>query len=207
MWQELLGGGTKQVHVAAGELVFHPGRDPGIALIHAGVVRVFLVTPAGRQLTVRYARGGDLLGVVASLSGTEGLNAEAIADATLTMLTIEHLRSIATADHDLPWRVAQHVATWAAEAVGAMGDSLAKPMTARVAYHLSQMTLPAPDGRAVAHISHQRLADAVGTVREVISRELRTLRAQGVIDTGPELVVVIDQRRLERIAAGTAPRA
>ena len=69
-----------------------------------------------------------------------------------------------------------------------MGDSLAKPMTARVAYHLSQMTLPAPDGRAVAHISHQRLADAVGTVREVISRELRTLRAQGVIDTGPELV-------------------
>jgi CRP-like cAMP-binding protein len=207
MWQELLGGSTRQVHVAAGELVFQPGREPRIAVIHAGVVRVFLVTAGGRQLTLRYARASDLIGVVAYLSGTEGLNAEAIADATLTMLTAEHLRNVAARDPKLPWKLAEHVATWAADAVGTMGDSLSKPMTARVAYHLREMALPAPDGRAVAHISHQRLADAVGTVREVISRELRTLRTQGVIDTGPEIVTVVDERRLELIAAGTVPGA
>ncbi|HEY8755686.1 MAG TPA: helix-turn-helix domain-containing protein [Candidatus Dormibacteraeota bacterium] len=57
---------------------------------------------------------------------------------------------------------------------------------------------------AVAQISHQRLADAVGTVREVISRQLRTLRAQGVIDTLPGRVVIVNEARLDLIAAGSS---
>jgi len=65
-----------------------------------------------------------------------------------------------------------------------------------------QGTMRAPDGHAVAHISQQRLADAVGTAREVVTRELRTLRALGVIDTRPERVIVVDEERLARIAAG-----
>ena len=205
MWQELLGGTTKQVHVSAGELIFRAGRDPSIALILAGVVRVFTVTPAGRQLTMRYSRAGDLIGLGAVLAGSDAWNAEAIADTTLTMLTIEDFRAAAERNPHIPWEIAEGVAASAAEAVVMMADSSHKPMSARVASHLREMTLRAPDGRAVAHISHQRLADAVGTVREVISRELRTLRAQGVIDTGPEVVIVMDEPRLERIAAGTVP--
>jgi hypothetical protein len=57
---------------------------------------------------------------------------------------------------------------------------------------------------AVAQISHQRLADAVGTVREVSSHQLRTLRAQGVIDTLPGRVVIVNEARLDLIAAGSS---
>src|ERR1700736_6789695 len=205
MWQELLGGGTEQVQVAAGKLVFPSGQEPRIALILSGVVRVFIVTPEGRQLTTRYARTNDLCGLGALMAGIDGWNAEAIADTIVAMVTIERVRSVAARDPKFAWGLTERLAAWASEPLATRADSASKPMTARIAGHLLEVALPRPDGRAVAHISHQRLADAVGTVREVISRELRTLRAQGVIDTGPELVVVIDQRRLERSAGGTPP--
>jgi hypothetical protein len=64
------------------------------------------------------------------------------------------------------------------------------------------MSVRAPDGRLVAHISRQRLADAVGTVREVISRELKVLRTSQVIDTAGRSVTVLDEGRLASIASG-----
>jgi CRP/FNR family transcriptional regulator len=75
-------------------------------------------------------------------------------------------------------------------------------MATRVARHLAAVALRGPDGRAVARISHQRLADAVGTVREVISRQLNGLRTDGVIETQPGRVILVDEDRLEDIAAG-----
>jgi len=202
MWQELVGGGAEEVHIGARELVFRTGEAPKIGLILAGVVRTFTETLPGRQLTVRYARSGDLIGLAPSLSGTQRWGAEAITDSTLAMVTTQHLHSVAARDPQLAWRIAEHIATWAAAAVQAVAESSYQSMTVRVAHHLLEVAMPTPDGHAVAHISQQRLADAVGTAREVITRELSTLRAEGVIETRPELVMVVDEERLGRIAAG-----
>ena len=202
MWQELVGSSVKEVHVGARELVFRGGETPKIAVILAGVVRSFTVTLPGRQLTLGYARSGDLIGLAPFFSGTRMWSAEAITDSTLAMVTTQQLRDVAARDPELAWRIAEYIATWAADAVLAAAESSYQSMTVRVAHHLLEVALRTPDGHAVAHISHQRLADAVGTAREVITRELRVLRAQGVIDTRSERVTVIDEERLARIAAG-----
>ena len=57
----------------------------------------------------------------------------------------------------------------------------------------------------VAHITQQRPADAAGTAREVVSRELNALRAQGIVATNPRRVEILDAQRLKRIALGRAP--
>ena len=197
-----MGSSTEEVHVGARELVFRSGEAPKVALILAGVVRTFTETLPGRQLTLQYARSGDLIGLAPFLSGTQMWGAEAITDSTLAIVTTQHLHSVAARDPQLGWRIAEDVATWAAAAVQAAAESSYQPMTVRVAHHLLEVAMRTPDGHAVAHISQQRLADAVGTAREVVTRELRTLRAQGVIDTRPKLVIVVDEERLVRIAEG-----
>jgi len=197
-----VGSSTEEVHVGARELVFRSGEAPKVALILAGVVRTFTETLPGRQLTLQYARSGDLIGLAPFLSGTQMWGAEAITDSTLAIVTTQHLHSVAARDPQLGWRIAEDVATWAAAAVQAAAESSYQPMTVRVAHHLLEVAMRTPDGHAVAHISQQRLADAVGTAREVVTRELRTLRAQGVIDTRPKLVIVVDEERLVRIAEG-----
>jgi CRP/FNR family transcriptional regulator len=202
MWQEQLGSGVDEVHISASALIFRAGQLPRIALVVAGIVRVFMSTQLGRQMTIRYARAGDLIGLSPYLADTDMWNAEAITDVSVKVLTFDHLRSAGAHDPELPWRIAQHVATVTAEALRTVADASGQPIPVRVARHLRQMALRGPDGRSVVHISHQRLADAVGTVREVVSRELAALRADGVIDQTAGAVRVIDEHRLASLAAG-----
>ena len=46
----------------AGTTVYRAGDDPRAALVVRGLIRVYLSSPGGRQVTVRYARPGDVLG-------------------------------------------------------------------------------------------------------------------------------------------------
>ena len=202
MWHHHVSAGSDEVLVRAGAHVFRAGHTPIVALLGAGLVRVFLLTPAGRQLTVRYARQGELIGLAPHLARTDQWNAEAITDSSLKVLTIEQLRSAATHDPELPWQIAEHIATWTAETLLAIAETGGQPMNVRVARHLREIALREPNGRAVAHTSHQRLADAVGTVREVVSRELNTLRRCGIIETSTGSVTVIDECRLAELAVG-----
>jgi CRP/FNR family transcriptional regulator len=55
-----------------------------------------------------------------------------------------------------------------------------------------------PQGRLVARVSQQELADAAGSVREVVARVLRDLRLAGIVATAPDSVVVVDAARLQR---------
>ncbi len=165
---------------------------------------MFIATQRGRQLTIRYARGGDLIGMAPYLAGTDDWNAEAITDADVTLLTVDHLSHAAAQHPELPWRIAEHVAAWTADAMRSVANDVGQPMEVRVARHLREVSLRAPDGRLVAHISHQRLANAVGTVREVVGRELEALGTNGVIDTGAGSITVIDEGRLACIAVGGA---
>lgn len=206
MLAAVVGEAAAQAHVPAGDLVFRAGDAPRIALIRAGLVRLFMQTDAGRQTTLGYVRPGDLIGLAPLLGGSRAWNAEAVVHTTLAVMTIEQLHAVAGVQPELPWLIAEHVASWASAAMVTLANDSAQPIAARVARHLHELALRTPDGTAVAQISHQRLADAVGTVREVISRQLRTLRAQGVIDTQPGRVIIVNETRLDGIAAGLSHR-
>lgn len=198
----MVGAAAAQAHIPAGDLVFRAGDAPRIALIRAGLVRLFMRTDAGRQATIGYVRPGDLIGLAPVLGGSRAWNAEAVVHTTLAVMTIEQLEAVAAIQPELPWLIAEHVASWASATVLSLANDNSQPVSARVARHLRELALRTPDGTPVAQISHQRLAEAVGTVREVISRQLRTLRAQGVIDTQPGRVIIVNETRLDGIAAG-----
>jgi CRP-like cAMP-binding protein len=202
MWDPLLGPCTDQVHVARGAPIFRDEHSPKIALVGTGVVRVFVTTALGRQLTVSYARAGDLIGLAPALARTEEWKAEAITDATLTLFTIHDFRRATAENPELAWAITEHLATLATDALRAIADDSGQPTSVRIARHLREVSLRGVGGRLVAHISHQRLADAAGTVREVASRELNALRRDGVIATAAGSVTVIDEIRLAGIAAG-----
>jgi CRP/FNR family transcriptional regulator len=200
-WDDLLGGDGERAHIGAGDRVFRAGNAPPIAIIRAGFVRVFIPTDSSRQVTIGYARPGDLVGLGPALGGADNWNAEAIVQTTVELLAVEKVRAAASQNPALAWLIAEHIASWATQAVRTAVDDISQTMRARVARHLRELALPTPDGRAVVHISHQRLADAVGTVREVISRQLGALRADGLIDTQTGMIVLLDDERLEGIAA------
>jgi CRP/FNR family transcriptional regulator, anaerobic regulatory protein len=53
----------------------------------------------------------------------------------------------------------------------------------------------------VIHTTHQALADELGSVREIVSRLLKTFAEQGLVSLAREQVEIVDAARLRRIAA------
>ena len=53
-------------------------------------------------------------------------------------------------------------------------------------------------------MSQQELADAAGSVREVVARVLRDLRVAGIVATMADSVVILDPARLYAESGGTA---
>ena len=50
-----------------------------------------------------------------------------------------------------------------------------------------------------ARVTQQALADGVGTVREVVARILRDFREEGIVDTTPGHIRILDPARLAAI--------
>jgi CRP-like cAMP-binding protein len=76
----------------------------------------------------------------------------------------------------------------------------------RVARHLLDRATQTLEGEVAVQATHQALADAVGTAREVITRLLRALREEGIIDNRGGLVIVVRPEELARIARGATLR-
>jgi CRP/FNR family transcriptional regulator, cyclic AMP receptor protein len=201
-WEDWLGGIAQPVNISGGDLLFGEEIRSQVALIRTGTVRVFIRTGPGRQVTIRYGRRGDLVGLATLLAGPLDWNAEAVVPSVIEVLTLDDVHNATEVHPELPWVIAAHVATLTLDAVRTLAIASRQPIATRVAYHLREIASQTDDGPLVALISHQRLADAVGTVREVVSRQLRTLRAEGVIATMPGRVVVLSEERLESLAAG-----
>ena len=78
-------------------------------------------------------------------------------------------------------------------------------MRQRVAAHLLDLASAQqhPHGHLVARVSQQELADAAGSVREVVARVLREFRFAGIVATAADSVVVLDATRLYAESGGT----
>ena len=53
----------------------------------------------------------------------------------------------------------------------------------------------------VVHTTHQALADELGSVREIVSRLLKSFAEQGLVSLGREQIEIVDAARLRRVAA------
>ena len=69
----------------------------------------------------------------------------------------------------------------------------------RIASHLIEMAVLDDSGNLVANATHQEVAEAVGTAREVVSRILGTFRQQGLVQTNSRRITLLEPEQLSAI--------
>ena len=182
----------------AGTTIYRAGADPRTMLVVRGLIRVYMTSPEGRQVTVRYARANDVLGIAVLVGGPANVSVQALAEASLFRISSRTLTAAARRDARVAWAMAEELnrrlyETLQQTAVNAFGS-----VRQRVAVHLLDLASAQlhPRGRMVARVSQQELADAVGSVREVVARVLRDLRVAGVVATSSDSVLILDAARL-----------
>ena len=178
-------------------------RGPHLEMVVSGLVRVFLESPDGRRLTIRYCRAGDLLGA-ASLFRPGFLmpgSLQALTDTVVVSFDPRCVRRLARDDlrvaEGLHIELSERTLSFVAQISGTAFTTVGQ----RVARHLLDLASEAQRGDELqADVSQQDLAEAAGTVREVVVRILREFRAAGLIETRRGTVLVRDPEGLLDLA-------
>src|SRR5215813_13270687 len=190
----------------AGTTVYRAGDDPRAALVVRGLIRVYLSSPGGRQVTVRYARPGDVLGIAVLVGGPASTSVQTLEPSSVFRISARTLTAAARQDPRVSWAIAEELnrrlyGVLQQTAVNAFGS-----VRQRVAAHLLDLASDRqrPEGSLVANVSQQELADAAESVREVVARALRDLRAAGIVATTADRIEILDPARLYEESGGSA---
>jgi CRP/FNR family transcriptional regulator, cyclic AMP receptor protein len=180
--------------------IFHREGDTSahVELVVSGLVRVYVTTPDGRTMTVRYCRPGALIGAVSLFASPFALPAtiQAVTDVDLLVLRAAVVKRAAESDLRVARALLEELSERVLSFITEIPSAFAT-VRQRVARHLLDLASERQRGpELIATIGQQDLADAVGTVREVVVRTLRDLREEGLLRTGREGIVLLAPDRL-----------
>jgi CRP/FNR family cyclic AMP-dependent transcriptional regulator len=197
---ERLMAGSRMRNDEAGSLVRRIGEGGShVELVIAGLIRAEVSSPDGRSLAIRYARPGDLLGAASLFAQPYTMpgSLHALTDSVLLELRPDVVRRLAREELAVANAMLDELSERVVEFVEEIPGSAFTTVRQRIARQLLNIATDQPGGQAlVARITQQQLADAVGTVREVVVRELRGLREERVVETGSRSITILDPGRL-----------
>jgi CRP/FNR family transcriptional regulator len=195
---ELLVDGGKLVEFSAGYTVYTEADAERLAVIVRGLLRVYMHASDGRQVTVRYVRAGDLLGVPALVGGPAPVFVQAIAAGSAFFFDVARVKRTARSDASIAWAFAEESVHRLYDVLEELAGNAFASVRQRVARHLLDLasSRPAAGGRLTAFVSQQDLANSVGSVREVVARVLAEFRAERLVRTSPGRVEILDPVRM-----------
>lgn len=167
---------------AAGETLFRAGDTAsGLMVVLEGRVRV-VRQAGGRAQVVHVEVAGGTLGEVPLFAGG-GYPATAIAmePTVCAVIARESLAAAIRSSPDAAFVLLERMACRVRELVGRVDRLSLRSVSARLAEYLLSRTSARGRAAIALGMTQQQLAEELGTVREVIVRELHALRNRGVI--------------------------
>src|SRR5262245_10122600 len=197
---ESLVEGGRVVEFQAGHTVYAEADAGGLAVVLDGLLRVYMPASDGRQVTVRYVRAGDLLGVPALVGGPAPVFVQAVVNSAAFFFDAGRVKRAARADASIAWAFAEESVHRLYDVLEELAGNAFASVRQRVVRHLLDLALsrPGAGGRLTAFVSQQDLANSVGSVREVVARVLAELRAERLVRTSPGRVEILDPVRISR---------
>jgi len=193
--------GAELVRRAPGTVMYDEGGACGVAIVVHGLLRVFMTSLSGRQVTVRYVRPGDAMGIWTVYVGMTPLGVMALTDASLLRCRPEVWRDAADTNVEVAGAFLVETSGLMAHMVNEIGGAAFGSTRERVARHLLRAAeSPAGNGQLVASLSQQELADGVASVREVVAATLAEFRDAGLVATHRGRIVIRDPQKLHAIA-------
>jgi len=189
---------TQLLRVPAGAILFDADQPcRGFPLVLEGAVRVVMNAPSGREILLYRVDPGQ--GCILSggcLLGHSDYAARGIAEEDVTLLNLPPAAFNALLLEHEPFR---------RFVFGMYGERLAEVMTLveevafrRLDERLAQLLI---HRGPVIEATHQKLADELGSVREIVSRLLRSFEQRGWVKLERERITLTDPKSLAALGA------
>ena len=202
--QSTLLGRARLRTVRRGQIIFEEGAPAlGLWIVLAGRVKLVKLSPRGREQVLHTEGAGATLGEAPVFDGG-GYVATAVAaeDARLLFVPREALLALCRRRPEVALDVIAVLARRVRGFAALIEDLALRDVTARLARWIQHESRRAGTTEIRLAGTRDELAARLGTVRELISRSLSQLSAQGTIDVRGRRVVVRDGARLDAASRG-----
>ena len=191
-------------HYTAGQIVFSEGEPcTGMYVVESGHIRIFKSSASGREQVLSVDGPGSS---VAELPVFDGGNypasVSAAEDATLLFVSKQDFQALCLTHPQVALKVLRIVGARLRRLVGIIEELSFTTVRHRLVSLL--VRLAQKEGSGVAGstevalpVSNQELAAQIGTVRELVSRNLSRLQAEGLIQMDGRSVVIPNLKALE----------
>jgi CRP-like cAMP-binding protein len=189
----------REVIVAEG----HPSR--GFYWVRSGKARIYRTAADGREQTFRIVQEGDTFGEVPVFDGgPTPTTVEAMERSEVVLIPAESFQRLLRTHPDVANALLGHFARRLRAFTELVEQISLQTVPARLARYLYQLAREegeeTPEGVVVPRsITQQDLASLLGSVREVISRSLRVMEEDGVVEVRRKDILIRDLDALRRM--------
>jgi len=209
--RRLLAARTVRKSFGPGELLFSEG-DPchGLYIIARGKVRIFKTSVGGREQVLAVNHPGESVAELPVFDGGPYPASAAATEATeVAFISRRDLQAYCMEHPEVALKMLAVVGSRLRRLVGIIEELSFTTIRERLISALLRLAESEgrPTGRGVEFqlpASHQELANQLGTVRELISRNLMRLQAEGLLDVDARQIVVKDMDGLRALLSSTS---
>ena len=205
-----IGHATTMTRCTAGQRIMSPDDPPDrIHILKQGKVRVYRVTPDGKQLTLDIYDKGTILGDM-SLLGQDPIPeafAETLDEAVICTISPQEMRSLVERYPTIGVNIISYLSRRLRDAESELESMAYQRVGQRLARKLvdlsSRFGVKTSRGTLIeARLTQQELAEMIGTTRETLAHTLADFRKRGLLDTERQQVLIRDAEQLMDIAEG-----
>lgn len=190
-----------------GQVIFLEGEVcAGLYIVGSGEVKIFKLSPQGREQILHRMGPGDTFNDVAVLDGGPNpASAAALTDASLWVITRGEMQRLTQVHPALAWALIESIARRARHLVAMVEDLSLRSVKSRLArLLLNEVERAAKTGELDRSqmVTQAEMAARLGTVREMIGRALRELADEGLIEFDRHRIVILDRDALIAVGDG-----
>ena len=191
-------------HYGPGEMVFSEGEPcSGLYVVAAGHVRIFKSSAGGREQVLSIDGPGSSIAELPVFDGGNyPASVVAVDDATLLFVSKQDFQALCLTHPQVALKVLRVVGARLRRLVGIIEELSFTTVRHRLASLL--LRLAQKEGKVTAQGvevtlpgSNQELASQIGTVRELVSRNLSRLQAEGMLKMDGRSVILCSVKALE----------
>jgi CRP/FNR family transcriptional regulator len=185
----------------AGSVLFRPGDEAkGFIIVLSGRISVFLTGASGREILLYDVTNGEsCVQTTLGLLGGEAYTGEAIAESDVRAALVPRALFLDLMNSSQWFR---HVVF---KSFGARISDITKVLEqvafVKVEQRLVRQLLADADAQGVVGHTHQDLAVAIGSAREVVSRRLEALSKRGLVSLERGQIIILDRQGLAAAAS------
>jgi CRP/FNR family transcriptional regulator, dissimilatory nitrate respiration regulator len=188
-----------------GQTIFSEGDEGvGFFVVHAGRVKVFKISPDGKEQILHVFGPGEPFAEVAVFTGVSyPAHALALEKSTCFFFPRNAFVNLLAGNPSLALNMLASLSLRLKHFARMIEDLSLKEVPGRLAAHLLFLSKQ-QDGAAELrlHITKAQLASLLGTIPETLSRILAKMQKQGVISADGAVITILDRTGLEELATG-----